>query len=77
MINKAATALKLTLKDVKIDVSDTGKNTGYPWTSDEGKAALSVQGNGNVEIELDGNNELKSGPHRAGLEKTPPPPQAR
>ena len=69
VINKAATALKLTLKDVKIDVSDTGKNTGYPWTSDEGKAALSVQGNGNVEIELDGNNELKSGAHRAGLEK--------
>ena len=69
VINKAATALKLTLKDVKIDVNDTGKNTGYPWTSDEGKAALSVQGNGNVEIELDGNNELKSGPHRAGLEK--------
>ena len=69
VINNAATALKLTLKDVKIDVSDTGKNTGYPWTSDEGKAALSVQGKGNVEIELDGNNELKSGPHRAGLEK--------
>ena len=69
VINKAATALKLTLKDVKIDVSDTGKNTGYAWTSDEGKAALSVQGNGNVEIELDGKNELKSGPHRAGLEK--------
>ena len=69
VINNAATALKLTLKDVKIDVSDTGKNTGYPWTSDEGKAALSVQGKGNVEIELDGNNELKSGPHRAGFEK--------
>ena len=70
VINKCADkVLNLTLKDVKIDVSDTGKNTGYPWTSDEGKAALSVQGNGNVEIELDGNNELKSGPHRAGLEK--------
>ena len=69
VINKAATALKLTLKDVKIDVSDTGKNTGIPGTSDEGKAALSVQGNGNVEIELDGKNELKSGAHRAGLEK--------
>ena len=67
--NFANKVLNLTLKDVKIDVSDTGKNTGYPWTSDEGKAALSVQGNGNVEIELDGNNELKSGPHRAGLEK--------
>ena len=70
LINKCADkVLNLTLKDVKIDVSDTGKNTGYPWTSDEGKAALSVQGNGNVEIELDGKNELKSGPHRAGLEK--------
>ena len=69
VINNAATALKLTLKDVKIDVSDTGKDTGNPWNSDEGKAALSVQGKGNVEIELDGNNELKSGAHRAGLEK--------
>ena len=69
VINKAATALKLTLKDVKIDVSDTGNDTGNPWNSDEGKAALSVQGKGNVEIELDGNNELKSGAHRAGLEK--------
>ena len=69
VINKAATALKLTLKDVKIDVSDTGKDTGNPWTSDKGKAALSVQGKGNVEIELDGNNELKSGVYRAGLEK--------
>ena len=70
MINNFADkVLNLTLKDVKIDVSDTGKNTGNPWNSDEGKAALSVQGNGNVEIELDGKNELKSGAHRAGLEK--------
>ena len=70
VINNAATALKLTLKDVKIDVSDTGKNTGIPGTSVKGKAALSVQGKGNVEIELDGKNELKSGYYRAGLEKT-------
>ena len=67
--NFADTVLNLTLKDVKIDVSDTGKDTGNPWTSDKGKAALSVQGKGNVEIELDGKNELKSGVHRAGLEK--------
>ena len=67
VINKAATALKLTLKDVKIDVSDTGKNI-YP-NYEDGKAALSVQGKGNVEIELDGENELKSGFNRAGLEK--------
>ena len=70
VINKVAnTVLNLTLKDVKIDVSNTGKDTGNPWNSDEGKAALSVQGKGNVEIELDGKNELKSGAHRAGLEK--------
>ena len=65
VINNAATALKLTLKDVKIDVSDTGTEDYFK----AGKAALSVQGSGDVEIELDGNNELKSGPHRAGLEK--------
>ena len=58
VINNAATALKLTLKDVKIDVSD-----------EDEKTALSVQGDGNVEIELDGDNELKSGFVRAGLEK--------
>ena len=64
MINNFAnTVLNLTLRDVKIDVSDTGSY----WV--EGKAALSVQGKGNVEIELDGKNELKSGVQRAGLEK--------
>ena len=62
VINKAATALKLTLKDVKIDVSDD-------YDFNDGKAALSVQGDGNVTIELDGKNELKSGYGRAGLEK--------
>ena len=65
--NFANTALKLTLKDVKIDVSDTGSNI-YP-NFEDGKAALSVQGEGNVEIELDGDNVLKSGYDRAGLEK--------
>ena len=65
VINNAATALKLTLKDVKIDVSDTGTEDYFK----AGKAALSVQGSGDVEIELDGKNELKSGYYRAGLEK--------
>ena len=63
--NIADKVLNLTLKDVKIDVSDTGGQTGIPE-----KAALSVQGKGNVEIELDGDNELKSGTQSAGLEKT-------
>ena len=61
--NFANTVLNLTLKDVKIDVSNTGRE------NHAGKAALSVQGEGNVEIELDGKNELKSGYYRAGLEK--------
>ena len=61
--NFANTVLNLTLRDVKIDVSDTGRE------NHAGKAALSVQGKGNVEIELDGKNELKSGYDRAGLEK--------
>ena len=61
--NFANTVLNLTLKDVKIDVSNTGRE------NHAGKAALSVQGEGNVEIELDGENELKSGAYRAGLEK--------
>ena len=56
--NFADTVLNLTLRDVKIDVSD-----------EDEKTALSVQGDGNVEIELDGDNELKSGFVRAGLEK--------
>ena len=60
--NFADTALKLTLKDVKIDVSND-------YDFNDGKAALSVQGDGNVTIELDGKNELKSGYGRAGLEK--------
>ena len=65
--NIADKVLNLTLKDVKIDVSDTGDQ--YDWDQ-KGKAALSVQGKGNVEIELDGDNELKSGTQSAGLEKT-------
>ena len=62
--NCVSKALNLTLKDVKIDVSDTGGQTGI-----HEKAALSVQGKGNVEIELDGDNVLKSATNKAGLEK--------
>ena len=67
--NIADKVLNLTLKDVKIDVSDTGGDN-FEFEDDQrGKAALSVQGKGNVEIELDGDNELKSGTQSAGLEK--------
>ena len=47
----------VTLSDVNIDVS--GK----------GKAAVSTNGEGNVSIELDGDNTLKSATNHAGLEK--------
>ena len=60
--NFANTVLNLTLKDVKIDVSND-------YDFNDGKATLSVQGDGNVTIELDGKNELKSGWGMAGLEK--------
>ena len=47
----------VTFDDLKIDVSD------------KGEAAVRVEGNGDVSIELDGKNELKSGSYNAGLEK--------
>ena len=47
----------VTFDDLKIDVSK------------EGEAAVRVEGNGDVTIELDGDNELKSGSYNAGLEK--------
>lgn len=49
---------KVTLKDVNIDVSDNRK------------AAMTVTGTGDTEIELKGNNTLVSGSGHAGLEKS-------
>ena len=48
--------VEVTLKDVNID------------TSSRSEAAVSVTGEGNTNIELDGDNELKSGAGHAGLE---------
>ena len=60
----------VTFDDLKIDVS--GKKEG-DGSSDgpvrESNAAVTVQGNGDVTIELDGDNKLKSGSYNAGLEK--------
>ena len=61
-------ALNLTLKDEKIDVSDTGDDLFAYHDTQRGKAALSVQGDGNVVIALVGMNELISGNGRAGRE---------
>ena len=49
----------VTFDDLKIDVSASNRD----------KAAVSVTGKGDTNIELDGDNELKSGSYNAGLEK--------
>ena len=60
----------VTFDDLKIDVS--GKKEGDvsgDGPVDAGKAAVTVQGDHDATIELDGDNELKSGGYNAGLEK--------
>ena len=60
----------VTFDDLKIDVS--GKTEGDvsgDGPIDESKAAVTVQGDHDATIELDGDNELKSGGYNAGLEK--------
>ena len=56
-IDTSGGKVDVTFDDLKIDVSK------------EGEAAVRVEGNGDVTIELDGDNKLKSGSHNAGLEK--------
>ncbi len=60
----------VTFDDLKIDVSGKKEGDG----SDDGpvresNAAVTVQGDHDAAIELDGDNELKSGGYNAGLEK--------
>ena len=68
----------VTFDDLKIDVSGKTEVDGSSKTEgdvsgdspvDAGKAAVTVQGDHDAAIELDGDNELKSGSHNAGLEK--------
>ena len=68
----------VTFDDLKIDVSGkaegdvSGKAEGDvsgDGPVDAGKAAVTVQGDHDATIELDGDNELKSGGYNAGLEK--------
>ena len=49
IINKSADALKVILRDLKVDAGESDKN------------AMSIQGNGDVTLELDGKNELTGG----------------
>ena len=60
----------VTFDDLKIDVSDRTEGDGSgDGPVDAGKAAVTVQGDHDATIELDGDNELKSGGYNAGLEK--------
>ena len=60
----------VTFDDLKIDVSGKKEGDGSgDGSTRESKAAVTVQGNGDATIELDGDNELKSGDYNAGLEK--------
>ena len=68
----------VTFDDLKIDVSGkaerdvSGKaerDVSGDGPVDAGKAAVTVQGDHDATIELDGDNELKSGGYNAGLEK--------
>lgn len=60
-VKKAEQAFSFVLDNVNID-----RSKDY---YDQGKAALTVKGKGDTEIELDGDNILKGGYYHAGLEK--------
>lgn len=60
----------VTFDDLKIDVSGKAEGDGSDDSPvDAGKAAVTVQGDHDATIELDGDNKLKSGSGNAGLEK--------
>ena len=60
----------VTFDDLKIDVSGKKEGDGSDDSPvQESKAAVTVQGDHDAAIELDGDNELKSGDYNAGLEK--------
>ena len=57
IFNSSAKALKVILRDLKVDAGDTAQ------------AAMTISGSGNVTLELDGKNKLQSGTSYAGLSK--------
>ena len=60
----------VTFDDLKIDVSGKTEVDGSgDGSTRESNAAVTVQGDHDATIELDGKNELKSGSYHAGLEK--------
>ena len=59
--------VEVKLEDVNIDASSR-VNPSATTLNDTSYAAVNVTGKGDTNIELDGDNELKSGRYRAGLE---------
>lgn len=69
-IDTSGGKVDVTFDDLKIDVSGKTEGDGSGDGSvDKGKAAVRVEGGHDATIELDGDNELKSGGKNAGLEK--------
>lgn len=59
----ANTLVKLTLKDATIDQPNAAN------TNTRGMAAIDIQGSGNVEIKVEGNNTLNGSGNSAGIQK--------
>ena len=69
-IDTSGGKVDVTFDDLKIDVSGKTEVDGSGDSpARESKAAVTVQGGGDATIELDGDNKLKSGSCKAGLEK--------
>ena len=69
-IDTSGGKVDVTFDDLKIDVSGKTEVDGSgDGPARESKATVTVQGGGDATIELDGDNELKSGGYNAGLEK--------
>lgn len=69
-IDTSGGKVDVTFDDLKIDVSGKKEGDGSgDGSTRESNAAVTVQGDHDATIELDGKNELKSGGYKAGLEK--------
>ena len=69
-IDTSGGKVDVTFDDLKIDVSGKKEGDGSDDSPvDAGKAAVTVKGDHDAAIELDGDNKLKSGSGDAGLEK--------
>lgn len=75
-IDTSGGKVDVTFDDLKIDVSGKTEGDGSDDSPvDAGKAAVTVKGDHDAAIELDGDNKLKSGGKNAGLEKNDERPE--